>query len=415
MLAAKFASSVANSPRDLAILALQCALGFIDAGEGAARLFQIAPAGVGQSYAARGPAQQLDTQPVFQARQRAAHHRGCGRQLDRRSCQRAALHNGDKGLHVDQVIESARHFVLKSRSYLNFRQFIFFEGINKVTALATTRRIRTMKKTLLAALIAWASLQAQAGNVLVVLSGAHALDLKDGKTFETGFYLNELMQPVKMLLDAGHHVTFATPDGNAPAIDRNSVNPMFFGGDALAMKVHMELMDTLGVTRKVASLDKIDSAKFDAVYVPGGHAPMQDLLTSEKLGKVLRSFHAGGKTTALVCHGPIALLSAMPDAKGFSMKHEHGQASAPAWTYAGYRVTAFSNVEEDMAKAQLNGGEMKFYPQFALEQAGLNFSSAAQPWQAHVVTDRELITGQNPASAPPLVGQELLKRLAAAH
>lgn len=29
----------------------------------------------------------------------------------------------------------------------------------------------------------------------------------------TGFYLNELMQPVKLLLDAGHEVTFATPQG----------------------------------------------------------------------------------------------------------------------------------------------------------------------------------------------------------
>ncbi len=53
---------------------------------------------------------------------------------------------------------------------------------------------------------------------------------------------------------------------------------------------------------------------------------------------------------------------------------------------------------------------MKFYPQAALEQAGLRFS-AAKLWQPHMVVDRELITGQNPASAP-LVGEELKRRLA---
>ena len=50
-----------------------------------------------------------------------------------------------------------------------------------------------------------AATDAQAAEVLVVLSDADHLDLKDGKVFPTGFYLNELMQPVKLLLDAGHH------------------------------------------------------------------------------------------------------------------------------------------------------------------------------------------------------------------
>jgi len=34
-------------------------------------------------------------------------------------------------------------------------------------------------------------------------------------------------------------------------------------------------------------------------------------LTDPALGRLLRAFHAAGKTTALVCHGPIALLSAL--------------------------------------------------------------------------------------------------------
>lgn len=278
--------------------------------------------------------------------------------------------------------------------------------------------MNTVLKALAAATIALGSVHAHAGNVLVVLSDEHTLELKDGKTFDTGFYLNELMQPVKILIDAGHTITFATPEGKTPAVDKGSLDPAYFGGDKAALEIHAALLKKLRVTdadkSSVVSLDEVARrgyGKFDAVYVPGGHAPMQDLLTSAKLGKVLTAFHASGKPTALVCHGPIALLSAMPDAKGFSVKLEQQAAvQAPQWIYAGYQMTVFSNAEEEASKGQLKGGEMKFYPETALVAAGLKFSKAPKLWEGHMVTDRELITGQNPASAV-LVGEELKRRL----
>jgi putative intracellular protease/amidase len=48
----------------------------------------------------------------------------------------------------------------------------------------------------------------------------------------------------------------------------------------------------------------------------------------------------------------------------------------------------------------------------ALQAAGADYRSNTQPWTSHVVQDRELITGQNPASAAD-VGKLLLTRLAA--
>jgi putative intracellular protease/amidase len=260
---------------------------------------------------------------------------------------------------------------------------------------------------------------AHAGSVLIVLSDADHLDLKDGKTLSTGFYLNELMQPVKALLDAGHQITFATPQGRAPTLDRSSADPMYFGGDVEALRAHQALLDKLALTSAekspVLSLARIEQTgydRYDAVYIPGGHAPMQDLLNSPALGRLLIDFHAKNKTTALVCHGPIALLSTLPDAAKFTAQlAAGGRASKPAqWIYAGYRVTVISNQEETIAKPQLKGGEMKFYPQTALEQAGARYSSNTQPWTSKVVVDRELITGQNPASAAD-VGKELLQRL----
>ncbi|UWU17488.1 type 1 glutamine amidotransferase domain-containing protein (plasmid) [Rhizobium sullae] len=260
---------------------------------------------------------------------------------------------------------------------------------------------------------------AHAGNVLIVLSDSDRLDLKDGNVLETGFYLNELMQPVKALLDAGHDITFATPKGTAPSVDRTSIDKMYFGGDEAAMKASETRLSDLGLLSSekspVVSLARVEQVgydHFDVVYVPGGHAPMQDLLVSSELGKLLTYFHENGKTTALACHGPIALLSTLADATGFVTKFETaGTAKAQSgWIYAGYRLTVFSNREEEMAKGLLGGGEMKFYPQDALTQAGGQFSQAEAPFAGHVVVDRELITGQNPASAPA-VAQELLRRL----
>lgn len=279
--------------------------------------------------------------------------------------------------------------------------------------------MKHMHKLAAGAVMAMAASGAQAGNVLVVLSDSDHLDLKDGKVFETGFYLNELMQPVKRLLDAGHAVTFATPRGNAPTVDKSSIDKMYFNGDDAALQAHKVLMERLEITSRgkspVISLSRVEQIgydRFDAVYIPGGHAPMQDLLQSPELGKLLASFHARGKTTALVCHGPIALLSTLPDARSYVQALQAGAdvQAAPAWIYAGYRLTVISNVEEEQAKGLLNGGAMKFYPQTALEKVGARYGSNVAPWMPHVVVDRELITGQNPASALAVAGK-LMERL----
>lgn len=257
-----------------------------------------------------------------------------------------------------------------------------------------------------------------AANVLVVLSDADHLDLKDGKRYATGFYLNELLVPVRMLLDAGHDVTFATPLGRSPAVDRSSLDAQYFGGDAAALASYRALLDKLALTSATASpvvsLARVEQqgyGRYDAVYIPGGHAPMQDLIRSPQLGRLLADFHAQRKTTALVCHGPAALLSTVAD-PSFVTHLETGQRTAPPqWIYAGYRMTVISNAEEEQAKGLLNGGTMKLLPQTALQQAGGDYRGNATPWTPHVVQDRELITGQNPASAQQ-VGAALLQRLA---
>lgn len=264
-----------------------------------------------------------------------------------------------------------------------------------------------MKKLILGATLAMAASMSNAATVLVVLSDSDRLDLKDGKTLSTGFFLNELMQPVKVFIGEGHTVVFATPGGKAPTMDRKSDDVAYFDGSEQARKESRALMDTLKLTSKTGSpvitlkqVARIGYDKFDAVFVPGGHAPMQDLLKDRDLGALLRHFHAKSKVTGLTCHGTVALMATIPGARKYVAQLEQGQHLPPSasWIYAGYKMAAFTNEEEEQSKSFLEGGQMKLFPQDALVASGARFV-AGKAWSNHVIEDRELISGQNPQSA----------------
>ena len=278
--------------------------------------------------------------------------------------------------------------------------------------------MKTLRHCLCAATLVACAFSAGAAEVLVVISSADHLALKNGGSHPTGFYLNELMQPVILLQEAGHQITFATPDGRVPTLDQGSASTRNFGGDAKALKQASERLEQLKLLSpahspviSLARVEQIGVERFDAVFVPGGHAPMQDLAVDPALGRILSAFHRANKPTALVCHGPVALLSTLPDATDYARQVEAGTATPRNdWTYAGYRLTVISNQVEEKVKSLFKGDAMKFYPQDALTAAGASFSEADNPLAAYVVEDRELITGENPASATG-VGKALLGRL----
>lgn len=74
--------------------------------------------------------------------------------------------------------------------------------------------------------------------------------------------------------------------------------------------------------------------------------------------------------------------------------------------FAGYRIAAFTNAEEIQAGF---GEKAKWLLQDRLTEAGVDVE-VGEPWVPKVVLDRNLVTGQNPASSAPLA-VELLKKL----
>jgi putative intracellular protease/amidase len=250
------------------------------------------------------------------------------------------------------------------------------------------------------------------GKVVVLVSSGRGLPLKDGKVYTgAGYYLNELTVPVRELMKQGYEITFANPKGNTPQMDVHSAVPDFFGGDEARLQDYLKFRDTLTGLKnpdRISDVIKSGLDQYDAVFVPGGHGPMMDLLDDPDAGTVLRHFHKTSKPTAVLCHGGISLLSALPNstevvAALVAGDNAGAHAKAKGWIYAGYKMTVFSTAEEQQREPLEIGGKVLFYPDFALRTAGGDVS-VLPPWKSYVLHDRELISGQNPFSDQALLG-----------
>ena len=146
-----------------------------------------------------------------------------------------------------------------------------------------------------------------------------------------------------------------------------------------------QLQEIPGFQHPVAlsSLTGEELNEFNAVFVPGGHGPMVDLSDNPDVGRLLAALQRKRAPIAALCHGPAVLLSAPERADG-------------QWLFDGYRMTSFTDEEEDQTEAGLLG--MEWLLDVALKNAGAVFDDGPSAWISHVVVDRNLITGQNPGS-----------------
>ncbi|MBY0372103.1 type 1 glutamine amidotransferase domain-containing protein [bacterium] len=246
--------------------------------------------------------------------------------------------------------------------------------------------------------------QASKGKILVVVSSEDQLPLKSGATYPTGFYLNEFGVPAKKLVEEGYELVVANPKGNPATMDARSAKVSYFNGNQAEFESVQKFVADLPQLKKPLSLAQVlrgGLKDYKAIFLPGGHAPMTDLMRSMELGLILKKFHKAGKPTALICHAPVALASAVRNPILYQRLLEQNDTARAAkevgnWPYAGYQMTVFSTAEEKLAEKSI-GGEPLYYPETVLSTAGGKVSVGAE-WKANAVRDRELITGQNPFS-----------------
>jgi putative intracellular protease/amidase/predicted ester cyclase len=146
---------------------------------------------------------------------------------------------------------------------------------------------------------------------------------------------------------------------------------------------------------KLSDLSDEEMLGYDAVFIPGGYGPMVDLADNPDVLRLLRVTHDASRIVAALGHGPAALLSAPHRPDGL-------------WLFDGYTMTGFTDEEEDQTRLGKLG--MPWYLETALKNRGAVFDDALAAWSSHVVVDRNLITGQNPASANA-IADAVLKRL----
>lgn len=223
--------------------------------------------------------------------------------------------------------------------------------------------------------------------VLLVMSSVDEMGIS-GK--QTGTWFTELAAPYYILTEAGYEVVFASPKGGEAPIDLLSMKAPFtteyterFFNDPVAMFA----------ARNTRKLREVDYSTYDALFVPGGYGLIWDLASDSYTIKMIRDFYESDRPVAMVCHAPAILRDT--------------KKSDGTYLVDGVNLTGFKNAEDSEI-------ELLHHLLFSLEDElkgrGAKYISKAN-WEANVVEDGALMTGQSPASAAPLA-EALAKRLA---
>ncbi|WP_299685633.1 type 1 glutamine amidotransferase domain-containing protein [uncultured Tateyamaria sp.] len=211
--------------------------------------------------------------------------------------------------------------------------------------------------------------------ILIVLTSHDQL----GDTGEkTGFWLEEFAAPYYVFRDAGAEVTLASVAGGQPPVDPKSALPEWQSDQTRRFDADTAARKALGNTTPIAN---IDAGDFDAVFFPGGHGPMWDFPGNQTLAHLIEAFDEEGKPVGAVCHGPVALVAARK-ADGTPL-------------VAGKTVSAFTNGEEDAVGLS---DVVPFLLEDRLRALGATIRNG-KDFAVNVVTDGNLVTGQNPQSS----------------
>jgi putative intracellular protease/amidase len=204
-----------------------------------------------------------------------------------------------------------------------------------------------------------------------------------------GFWWSELTHPWLAFEEAGYEVEVFSPDGGSCEADAMS-DPNDPSGYSRTDLVSQGFIHTPALAALVQSTRKaaeIDVARFDAIVVAGGQAPMFTFEAATDLHAKFVAFHQAGKVAAALCHGAAILRYAkLPDGSHLAK---------------GRTVTGFANVEEDFADnavwsyGLLPRGThvMPWRIEDELKTIGANFVQAGL-WRSFAVRDGNLITGQ---------------------
>ncbi|PZR09526.1 MAG: type 1 glutamine amidotransferase domain-containing protein, partial [Flavobacterium psychrophilum] len=135
--------------------------------------------------------------------------------------------------------------------------------------------------------------------VLIIVSNANAIGPNNRRT---GNFLPEVAHPYGEFARANYQIDFASLTGDTPYLDdlQSAADP-----DNLAFLTGKGWADM----QKAVKLSTVDVSKYDAIFVPGGLAPMVDMPEHTLLKQVIKETYERGAVVGAVCHGPVSLLN----------------------------------------------------------------------------------------------------------
>ena len=235
------------------------------------------------------------------------------------------------------------------------------------------------------------------------------------------FDTTEVAVPWRLLTRTGHQVTFATErGGSTPACDPRLLAGVLFGqlgAEPEAKGFYRELAQSSEFQKPIA-WSAIEPAAFDALLLPGGHAPgMRQYLASAELQGKVAAFWKLERPVAAICHGALVLARSKDPATGRSVLAASRTTCLPkymermayfltAWKLGRYYRTYPAYVEDEV-KANLVQPEQQFQRgPFTVGSHG----SATDDGPAFVVEDGRYISARWPGDAY-LFAKKLLERL----
>src|SRR5262245_13651521 len=135
--------------------------------------------------------------------------------------------------------------------------------------------------------------------VLFIVSNAHEIGPHRRRT---GNFLPEVAHPYAEFAEGGYQIDFASLTGETPYLDAlhladDPQNLAFLVGPGWA------------TMQKAPKLADVQVGGYDAIFMPGGLAPMVDMPEHPLLKRVVRETFERGAVVGAVCHGPVALLN----------------------------------------------------------------------------------------------------------
>jgi putative intracellular protease/amidase len=197
-----------------------------------------------------------------------------------------------------------------------------------------------------------------------------------------GFWWAELTHPYWAFTEAGYEVEIRSPRGGSLQADGYS-DPEDASGysahDILSLGFKKSATHA-ALLQSTKSIDGVNVADYDALFVTGGQSPMVTFRGDAKLQKLVADFYEAGKITALVCHGTCLLLET---------KLSNGTLLVDGKTWTG-----FANSEEQFADSFVGKRIQPFWIEDEAQKIpGTNFV-VDQRFREFAVRDGRLVTGQ---------------------